>query len=69
MIWEYMRGGPHQMFNFFREVFTVGYNDGLQGAREFSTLTEAIAEAKDAITIAPNVTIRNRRGDLLAQFD
>lgn len=57
------------MFNFFREVFTVGYNDGLQGAREFSTLTEAIAEAKDAITIAPNVTIRNRRGDLLAQFD
>lgn len=57
------------MFNFFREVFTVGYNDGLQGAKEFSTYAEAIAEAQEAITIAPNVTVRNNKGALLAQFD
>lgn len=57
------------MFNFFREVFTVGYNDGLQGAKEFNTYAEAIAEAKDAITLAPNVTIRDKKGALLAQFD
>jgi hypothetical protein len=57
------------MFNFFREVFTVGYNDGLQGAKEFNTYAEAIAEAQEAITIAPNVTVRNNKGALLAQFD
>lgn len=57
------------MFNFFREVFTVGYNDGLQGAKEFNTYAEAIAEAEDAITIAPNVTIRDKKGTLLAKFD
>jgi hypothetical protein len=56
------------MLNLFREVFIVGYNDGLQGARKFHTYVEAYAEAKDATTIAPNITIRDKRGNLLNQF-
>jgi hypothetical protein len=57
------------MFNLFREVFTVGYNDGLQGAKDFATYAEALAEAQDAVTIAQNITVRDRKGTLLAQFD
>ena len=60
--------GVIQMFNLSREVFIVGYNDGVQGVREFRTYAEAYAEAKDATTIAPNITIRNKRGILLNQF-
>lgn len=52
-----------------KETFVVGYNDGLAGVKEFVSLSEAIAEAKDAITISPNITIRDKNGTLLAKFD
>jgi hypothetical protein len=57
------------MFNFFREIFIVGYNDGLQGEKQFSTLTEAEIFAKDQTSICPNMTIRNKKGQLIATYN
>jgi hypothetical protein len=57
------------MFNLFRQKFIVGYNDGLAGVKEFSILSDAIAEAKDASTLMGNITVRDKRGTLIQSFD
>jgi hypothetical protein len=57
------------MINFFKEKFILGYNDGLMGAKEFSILSDAISEGRDASSIMENITIRDKCGRLIIKFD
>lgn len=57
------------IFNLTRQVYRVGYNDGLAGEKVFYSLQEAITETNDSLTLMGNITIRDKKGNLIAQFD
>jgi hypothetical protein len=51
-----------------RQIFIVGYNDGLAGVKEFDSLSAAIFEAEGASMMMPNITVRAENGRLIRAF-